>query len=354
MRRLPVFFVVDVSESMAGEPINKVEEGIRTIITELKKDPYALETVYVSIIVFAGKAKTLVPLTDIISFYPPKFSIGAGTGYGNVLRHLRSEMESNVKQTTLEAKGDWKPIVFFMTDGNPTDNYVIDLGAWEQTYKDKTNTVIISIGDNANPGILKRISEQILAFDEANGESYAEFFKWVTASIKMQSQKVDEGTGDGEISLSGFDTSKLKKVDPINESDVSDTDEQYAIFQGKCQNTKNNYLIKYKKGSANMGFIDMPNLNVQTFRLEGSYLLDNQYQELSDESSLSSSKSFSTENLRGMPNCPACHNRFGMAICSCTKIFCLDGGGQQTCPHCGTTGNYGAGEGHIDLERQQG
>ena len=48
MRRLPIYFLVDVSESMVGEPIQQVEDGMRTIIQELRTDPYALETAYVS------------------------------------------------------------------------------------------------------------------------------------------------------------------------------------------------------------------------------------------------------------------------------------------------------------------
>ena len=39
MRRLPIYFLIDVSESMAGEPIQQVEEGLSTIIQTLKKDP---------------------------------------------------------------------------------------------------------------------------------------------------------------------------------------------------------------------------------------------------------------------------------------------------------------------------
>ena len=46
MRRLPIYFLIDVSESMVGEPIEEVQNGIRTIIQELRFDPYALETVY--------------------------------------------------------------------------------------------------------------------------------------------------------------------------------------------------------------------------------------------------------------------------------------------------------------------
>ena len=73
MRRLPVYFVVDVSESMVGEPIEQVQNGMRQIIQELRMDPYALETAFVSVIAFAGKAELLSPLTELYKFYPPVF-----------------------------------------------------------------------------------------------------------------------------------------------------------------------------------------------------------------------------------------------------------------------------------------
>jgi uncharacterized protein YegL len=59
MRRLPIYFLIDISESMVGEPIQQVEEGLATIIQALKTDPNAIETVWVSIIVFAGQAKNI-------------------------------------------------------------------------------------------------------------------------------------------------------------------------------------------------------------------------------------------------------------------------------------------------------
>lgn len=65
MRRLPIYFLVDVSESMIGTPIEEVQNGMRTIIQNLRVDPYALETVFVSILAFAGKATVLSPLTEL-------------------------------------------------------------------------------------------------------------------------------------------------------------------------------------------------------------------------------------------------------------------------------------------------
>lgn len=121
MRRLPIYFLVDVSESMVGEPIKQVENGMRQIVQELRTDPYALETAFISVIAFAGKAKSLSPLTELYKFYPPTFPIGGGTSLGSALDFLMDDIDKNVVKTTEERKGDWKPIVFLLqTEHQPT------------------------------------------------------------------------------------------------------------------------------------------------------------------------------------------------------------------------------------------
>lgn len=83
MRRLPIYFLIDVSESMVGEPIIQVEKGMRNIIQELRTDPYALETVFVSVIVFAGKEKVLSPLTELLQV----LSTAVSYRRRNIVRH---------------------------------------------------------------------------------------------------------------------------------------------------------------------------------------------------------------------------------------------------------------------------
>ena len=68
MRRLPIFLVLDVSESMAGKAIDDVQSGIKMLTDALMSDPFAMETVYISVIAFAGKAKTITPLTYVMDF----------------------------------------------------------------------------------------------------------------------------------------------------------------------------------------------------------------------------------------------------------------------------------------------
>ncbi|MFH7349833.1 VWA domain-containing protein [Acinetobacter variabilis] len=79
MRRLPVFFVIDCSESMVGKPLEAVQEGIDFIMKSLRTDPYALETVYVSIIAYAGIVRTLVPLTELFAYRHCELPLGGGT-----------------------------------------------------------------------------------------------------------------------------------------------------------------------------------------------------------------------------------------------------------------------------------
>jgi uncharacterized protein YegL len=52
MRRLPVYLLIDTSGSMKGEPIESVKVGIESMLATLRQDPYALETVHISIITF--------------------------------------------------------------------------------------------------------------------------------------------------------------------------------------------------------------------------------------------------------------------------------------------------------------
>ena len=102
MRRLPIYFLLDISESMVGDPIEHVQDGMATIIKELKADPFALETVWLSIIGFAGKSKVITPLQDIITFYPPKIPIGGGTSLASGLNELMNAIDREVA-TLIEA-----------------------------------------------------------------------------------------------------------------------------------------------------------------------------------------------------------------------------------------------------------
>ncbi len=348
MRRLPIYFLVDVSESMVGDPIEHVQEGMRTIIQELRMDPYALETVFVSIIAFAGKAKTLVPLTELYKFYPPVFPIGGGTSLGGALEFLMEDINRSIQKTTMEVKGDWKPLIFLFTDGTPTDNYDIAFQKWNDRFRKHCNLVAVSIGDNVNTSILAKLTDDVLILKNTDKESFAQFFKWVTASIKTSSVSVSE-RGDDSLVIPSTNGINLVKADRNKASRV---DENFAVVLAKCQTTNKPYLIKYARKFGNPE--DIEHLLSHGFKLVGAYPIEEKtYKELSDISTLG--KNINTQLLSGRPTCPCCGNQIGFVICECGGIFCAGENSNDHCPWCGMRGELSVvGEGGMDINRTIG
>jgi uncharacterized protein YegL len=351
-RRLPIYFLIDVSESMVGEPIHQVEEGIATIIKTLKSDPNALETVWISIIIFAGQPRTLVPLQEIISFYPPKFPIGGGTSLSKGLGHLMFELRKNQVLTTSEKKGDWKPIVFLFTDGVPTDESKIAIDEWKKNWQRSANMVAVSFGDETDTALLGQLTENVLHFKNADNEAYKNFFRWVTDSIKTSSESVENNSSGFE--LTALDGETLTKVDLTKNLEGKNpyVDNNFVVLSAKCQNTKRPYLMKYKKNIVpnSIGGLD---INTMNYRLVGAYQVDNAYFELSDDSVVNSK--INTNELFGAPTCPCCGNQFAFAACICGNLHCIGEEKISECPWCGNKGSYeSSGEGGFDVNRTQG
>ena len=194
MRRLPVYLLLDTSGSMYGEPIEAVKNGLQTLISTLRNDPYALETAYISIITFNTNAQQVVPLTELSAFQPPSFDAGGCTALGEALELLSRKIDSEVAKTTTEVKGDWKPLVFLMTDGEPTDDFTKGLSDFKNR---KTGMVVAcAAGTRANTDLLKRITENVVQLDTADSATIKAFFKWVSASVSTSSKSIDAGAGE--------------------------------------------------------------------------------------------------------------------------------------------------------------
>jgi uncharacterized protein YegL len=189
MRRLPVYLVLDVSGSMYGEPIEAVRNGVQMLVSTLRTDPYALETAHLSVIVFDDKARQVVQLTELMAFQPPQLEVGSTTSLGDALRVTAECIEREVRKTTADSKGDWKPIVFLMTDGTPTDDWQKGLAEFR---KIKPGMVIAcAAGHQVDTSILKQVTEVVVSLATADSSTIGAFFKWVSASISTSSKKVD-------------------------------------------------------------------------------------------------------------------------------------------------------------------
>jgi uncharacterized protein YegL len=102
-----------------------------------------------------------------------------------------------VVRTTADQKGDWRPLVFLLTDGAPTDT---DWPTYAQQLRERrpANIIAVACGDQADTNALKQITEIVIQMRDMSPDAFRAFFKFVSASVKQTSAKVGavaEGTG---------------------------------------------------------------------------------------------------------------------------------------------------------------
>lgn len=191
MRRLPVYLVVDVSGSMSGEPIESVKNGLQMLVSALRKDPQALETAYLSVITFGSDAQQVVPLTELAAFQVPEISASGCTALGEALDLVCECAKREVAKSTPEVKGDWRPMMFLMTDGVPTDDPKPAIAKFKSMKWGAS--VSCAAGPGADSKLLDQITpECVVALDTADSASIAAFFKWVSSSVSTSSKSVNE------------------------------------------------------------------------------------------------------------------------------------------------------------------
>ena len=199
-RRLPIYLVLDCSESMAGSAIEEVSRGVDTLVSALLADPLAVETAYVSLITFSKYAKQIVPLTEIVHFQMPKLSVRTGTAYGAALQLLLMCLQREVVKTTPTTKGDYKPLVFLMTDGQPTDEWEAAADALRTANDPKiANIYAIGCGPDVDMEALRRITNIVLTMPDMSPETFRKTFVWLSASIQSANAKMAEGKGQSSL-----------------------------------------------------------------------------------------------------------------------------------------------------------
>ncbi len=187
-RRLPVYLLLDTSGSMSGEPIEQVKNGVQTLVSALRQDPYALETAWLSVITFGSSAAVAVPLTELTAFQTPALDARGTTSLGAALKLVSECAGRELTKTTPVIKGDWKPMVFIMTDGVPTDDWKKGFETFRQT---KWGIVVGCSMDNGDTAVLKEIAGSVVALNTSDSASIKAFFKWITVSVSASSKSVE-------------------------------------------------------------------------------------------------------------------------------------------------------------------
>lgn len=119
--RCPCILLLDVSGSMNGRPINELNAGLVTFRDELLADSLALKRVELGIVTF-GPVHVEQPFTSAANFSRPSCLPGR---YTNGRCHYKATDMVEERKREYRANGIsyYRPWIFLITDGAPTDEW---------------------------------------------------------------------------------------------------------------------------------------------------------------------------------------------------------------------------------------
>jgi uncharacterized protein YegL len=120
---LPFYLVVDVSYSMQGGKLASANKIMPSVLDALASAPILSDKVRFAVIDFSDDARVRLPLCDLLDekVTLPELALRGSTSYAAAFRLLRTELEANVKQLKADGFAVHRPVVFFLSDGIPTD-----------------------------------------------------------------------------------------------------------------------------------------------------------------------------------------------------------------------------------------
>lgn len=204
-RHIPVVLLVDISGSMIGDPIAELNRGLAEFGIALESDDLALGRAEVCIISFNSSIQNEMEFCPAAQYYAPVLSAGGGTSLNEAIEAGLDAIENRKAIYKSQGIPYYRPWLFVLTDGAPTDGYKED-ATKERLSKAIENKKVVympmAIGANADINKLQEYypgSAKVKPVLKADANNFKEAFVWLSTSIAQVSHS--DPTIASEISL---------------------------------------------------------------------------------------------------------------------------------------------------------
>ena len=119
--RCASLLVLDVSGSMNGDRIKELSTGLSVYRDELAADTLARKRVEISIISFGGSVEVVQNFVTAENFIPPALKASGDTPMGEAVVTALNLLEDRKTEYRQNGIQFFRPWVFLITDGGPTD-----------------------------------------------------------------------------------------------------------------------------------------------------------------------------------------------------------------------------------------
>ena len=179
---LPVVLLLDVSSSMGGESIKKLNIAVKEMISDFASAEKNEVEILVSIITFGAKVLLHTPYTSAKDIEWQDLTVSGSTPMGTAFSMAKAMIED--KETTPSRA--YRPTIVLVSDGEPTDFWQQPLRALVNDGRsNKCDRMAMAIGGAASNTVLNEFisGTENKVFTAQDASQIQEFFKFVTMSV---------------------------------------------------------------------------------------------------------------------------------------------------------------------------